>query len=260
MLTKSRTSRPKFGAGLEEVLQADLGDLPAIDENGHANHDIEGQCAAVDQAVRPWGGVSFGSSSRIFSRQRALIKSTRMITTAIGPQGGRVFLVAAHADGFDDEKADAAAGHKPDHGGRAHIDIPAQQGVSQEGGDDLGDDGKADGLDQVGAGGGDRFDRALIDMLDLFGEQLAQGGDRMDRQGDDAGKGAQPDPDDDDQTPDDGIDRAHEVQDPARRRNKSPSRPVHARHDVVRGQEADRDGQDGGEDGRQQADGNGFDQ
>ena len=64
-------------------------------------------------------------------------------------------------------------------------------------------------------GGGHGFHRAGIDVLDLFGVQLGQRGHRVDGQRDHAGKGAQPHPDDDDQTPDDRIDGAHDVEEGA---------------------------------------------
>jgi len=45
--------------------------------------------------------------------------------------------------------------------------------------DDLGDNGVNDGLQGVSSSGGDGFQGAGINALDLFGIELAQGGDRV---------------------------------------------------------------------------------
>ncbi len=86
------------------------------------------------------------------------------------PECSGILLVTAHADSFDHKKADATAGHKSDDRRGAHIDIPAQERIGQEGRDDLRDDRITDDLDPVGAGGSDGLDRAGVDVLDLLGE------------------------------------------------------------------------------------------
>ena len=57
------------------------------------------------------------------------------------------------------------------------------------------------GLQAGGAGGGDGFQRAGKDAFHLLGIQLAQGGNRVQRQRQGAGKGAGADPDDENDRP-----------------------------------------------------------
>ena len=81
----------------------------------------------------------------------------------------------------------------------------------------------------------------------------------MNGQGDHTGKTSQPHPDNHDQPPHNRIDSTDDIQNAAYRVINGNS-AGDARHDIMRGQKADRDGQDGREKCRHQAHGYGFDQ
>ena len=90
-----------------------------------------------------------------------------------------------------DPEAQAGDADDAEDGGFAEVHVEPEEGEGEDGGGDLGPDGVADFLEPVGAGAIHGFPDAGVDLLALFGEELAEHADGVDGDGEDAGEGAE---------------------------------------------------------------------
>src|SRR3546814_5814052 len=102
------------------------------------------------------------------------------------PRSTRTDTLFPYTTLFRSLQADAAGANQPQNGRLADVDVPAEHRDAGEGRHDLRHDAVGHNLRTGSAGGPDRFDLALIDLLDRLVEQLGAEADR-----------AQPDRDED---------------------------------------------------------------
>jgi hypothetical protein len=119
-----------------------------------------------------------------------------------------------------------------------------------EGRQDLRHDAVVDHLRAGGAGGAIASTCVGVDLLDRLVEQLADEADRAQRDGDDAGQHAGPEDRDQQQRPDQRVDRARRDDDEQRQRPHEQR----ARRGVARGQEGHRHGDHDAEQGAERGD------
>ena len=111
--------------------------------------------------------------------------------------------------------AEAAAADEAEHGGFADVDVPAEQRDRQEGRLHLRPVALEQDRERRGAGGGQRLDRAGLRLLDRLGQEFAGEADRVHGDREHAGERAGAEHRDEEQRPDQRVDRARRDQDEA---------------------------------------------
>ena len=113
----------------------------------------------------------------------------RQHVDACGPVVEQVDVLLEH-------EADPTTADKTDDRGHTHVNVPSVHGKGNVRWNDLRDNCENDGLQAVGAGGSDRFQRAFQDALNLFGIELGQGGHGVQAKRQGTGEWSKPDPGD----------------------------------------------------------------
>src|SRR6266446_1318627 len=147
---------------------------------------------------------------------------------------------------------DAAGADEAEDGGRAYVGLEPIEDIGEEERENLWHHTEAQDLQARGARGGDGVDGSGVDALDGLGVELGERGRCVGHDGEDAGEGAEPDRRHEEQGVDERVDAPEEVEHGPRRIEDGA-----ARH-VARGEEAERQRQDGGHRGAEQRDLDGF--
>ena len=155
----------------------------------------------------------------------------------------------------DEIEPDAAGADDADDGRGAGVRFDVVEHLAGDHRQHLRDQAEADLVQLAAAQRGHALDRLAVGGLDGFGIELAEGAEIAGHDGEHAGEGAEPDDIDPDQRPDQRIDAADRVE-------RAPGEEVHdaVGDDVARGEEAEREGEDGGEDRAEEGDGDGLEQ
>ncbi|ABX35048.1 hypothetical protein Daci_2410 [Delftia acidovorans SPH-1] len=125
--------------------------------------------------------------------------------------GGRL-LVAEQLEAADQLEPQPARAHHAQHRGRAQVDLEAVEHDRDPGRDGLRYHAEDDELQLRGACAAQGLQRAVVDLFDALGEELAQHAHAMQGQGQHAGKRPQAHGRDKDQRQDQLVDAAHHVQ------------------------------------------------